>query len=148
MDAADGYYYKELSGVTVGPLDKEEFERRQIKGLLKPGMKAWRQKAGSYYMMQLSRRYTIGRLFSISSIGHTCEITMMMIALVMLVFIFRTPKLQEELHHSGPKHDGGEDYFLEILFFLTFALTIFSIKTNVARLSDSSCSVVSQESPV
>ena len=39
MDDSDGYYYRDESGRTEGPFDKSEFERRQIKGMVKPGMK-------------------------------------------------------------------------------------------------------------
>ena len=100
LDAADGYYYKDSTGRTHGPLAKDEFDLAQIKGVLKPGMKAWRQKAGSYFQVKLQRRYTIGRIVSITSIGYTCELTMILFSLAMLVYIFRSPKLQMELHHK------------------------------------------------
>jgi hypothetical protein len=144
MDVADGYYYRDDKSVTKGPLDKEEFNRCQVKGLIKPGNKAWRQKAGAYFQIQVMRRYTIGRIFSISSIGYSLEMTIILSCLALMVWIFRQPKLQKELH-DGP---GGENYFLAVILFLTFVMTLFTIKQNLTRLSQSASEVVAQEPPV
>jgi len=144
MDISDGYYYRDDKGVTKGPLDEAEFNRCQVKGHIKPGNKAWRQKAGAYFQIQLMRRYTIGRIFSISSMGYGFEMSIILLCLFMLVWIFRQPKLQEELHH-GPK---GENYFLGFLLFLTFGMMIFTVKQNLKRLTQSASEVVAREPPV
>ena len=47
--ATDGYYYRDAQGVTQGPLTEEKFQSHQTKGLLKPGLKVWRQKNGSIF---------------------------------------------------------------------------------------------------
>lgn len=99
--STDGHYYRDDHGITQGPLDFEEFERLQIKGRIKPGMKVWRQKAGAYFQVQMKRRYTIGKMFSFSSVGYFFELIFILISLLMIIFIFRAPKLQEELMNES-----------------------------------------------
>ena len=56
----DGYYYRTTQGVTEGPLSKEAFDRAQVKGLVKPGFKAWRQKNGAIFQVHVNRKFVVG----------------------------------------------------------------------------------------
>jgi hypothetical protein len=40
---SDGYYFKTANGKVCGPLSNDKWDWCQRKGLLRPGMKAWRQ---------------------------------------------------------------------------------------------------------
>lgn len=104
-------------------------------------MKVWRQKAGAYFQVKVDRRYTIGRIFSFASAGYLCEVSMISLCLLTMVYVFRAPKMQEEL-------SGSDGTLLEVLLVLTVAMTIFSIRMGLKRLAISSSEIVSVEPPV
>jgi hypothetical protein len=141
--SADGYYYKDDNGVAQGPLDKLSFDAFQSEGLVRPGMKVWRQKAGAYFTIKIDRRYKIGRIFSLQSCAHLAEVIVIGLCLVIMLMVMRAPKLQEELHEPN-----GDGIFLGVLLVLTVLATLFSIRMNLKRLSNSSSEVVRVEPPV
>ena len=140
----DGFYYTDEKGKTHGPLDKIEWEAAQARGLLKPGTKAWRQKAGSYYTVHIKRNYIVGRVFSLPSCGYCMEFLGMSLSFIVLCYCVRAPKMQAELHPKG----GGDNYFLEILLLLTFAMVILTIAVNLGRARNHVSAVKADESPV
>ena len=140
----DGYYYRTTQGVTEGPLSKEAFERAQVKGLVKPGFKAWRQKNGAIFQVHVNRKFVVGKIFSCASCGYAMELTMVVTSLGMITWVFTQPKMQEELSHGSRR----ENYFLMALCLVTVVMTIVSIRTTMGRLASASSKVVSAELPV
>ena len=143
-NAIDGHYFKDAEGITQGPLTKEEFDASKVKGRIKPGMKAWRQENGAIFLIQVQRHYTIGKIFSLASCGYAVELSMITCSLIMILFVFNQPKMQEELAQGSRR----ENYFLLVLCLLTIMMTILSIRTTMGRLADSSSTIISGENLV
>jgi hypothetical protein len=143
MADQDGYYYRDAQDRTRGPLDDVEFDRLRKIGTIKSTFKVWRQKGGNIFKVNLERKYTLGRILSLQSCGHFFELLMISTCLLMMVWIFRAPKLQEEMHK-----ENGDGTMLEILLILCVAMTLVTIRTNLKRLGEASSTVEAVEPPV
>lgn len=140
----DGYYFKDVQGVTQGPLNEDEFTRAQIKGKVRPGRKAWRQKNGAIFHVRVCRHFVVGRICSCAAAGYAIELVMISTSLFMIIWIFTQPKMNEELAHGSIR----ENLFLTVLCIMTVAMTLLSVRTTMLRLADASSTVVSAELPV
>mmetsp|Transcript_30140 Transcript_30140/g.87790 ORF Transcript_30140/g.87790 Transcript_30140/m.87790 type:complete len:139 (+) Transcript_30140:100-516(+) len=136
----DGYYYRDTQGKVHGPLDDCEFEELQARGLIHPGMKIWRQQAGSAFRVTPKRKVIVGRVFSARALSQLCELVMILFALGCLLFAFSLPKLREELSESW-----GTIVFFMCLAAVTISVTLFSIYKMSQRLQDASTEVYCDE---
>mmetsp|Transcript_28115 Transcript_28115/g.57662 ORF Transcript_28115/g.57662 Transcript_28115/m.57662 type:complete len:144 (+) Transcript_28115:142-573(+) len=143
MQEDDGYFYRDSSNKTHGPLENMDFQSLRKKGVIKSSFKVWRQKGGNIFKVNLERKFTLGRILSLQSCGHFFELLMISSCLVMMVWIFRAPKLQKELGK-----EGSDATFLKVLLFVTLLMTLFTIRTNLKRLGDSSSTLEAVEPPV
>lgn len=135
-DCNDGYFYRDEGGVTNGPFERFDFDQRQLDGLIKPGMKAWRRKGASYFQVRIDRQITIGRAFSLVSCGYCAEICAIAFSLAALFVIVRTPAMQKELR---------EGFLLGGLIVVTLGMTLFSLRMNCHRLAVAASEVITVE---
>ena len=140
----DGYYFKDVRGMTQGPFDEDGFTRAQMKGQLKPGRRAWRQKSGAIFHVRVCRHFVVGRICSCAAAGYAIELLMVTTSFFMIIWIFKQPKMHEELTQGSIR----ENFFLVILCIVTVAMTLLSVRTTMLRLADVSSKVVSAELPV
>eukprot|EP00960_Hanusia_phi_P063254 765422-Hanusia_phi.AAC.4 len=111
---ADGYWVRLENGARVGPLRREEVERRGGKW-----SRAWRTAGGAVYQVGMRNSWDITRLWKPRAAGASGEAVMLGIGLAALLWICwkiaRIPVLRMEI-----EHEWKEEKFSTIVLFLLF----------------------------